>query len=58
MGGKWTPIVVSDEHQSFLMTLAGRRYGMAFYCWDDRKLCPDITMTIDQTIVDRLFSMV
>ena len=50
-------MVVGDEDQRFLPPLAGRRYGMAFHRWDDGEACPDITMAIDQTVVDRLLAV-
>jgi len=57
MGRKWTPMVVGDEHQRFPQPPAGRRYGMALHRRDNREACPDITMAIDQTVVDRLFAV-
>jgi len=57
MGRKWTPMVVGDEQQRFLLALAGGRYGVAFHRWDNGESRPDITMAIDQTVVDCVFAM-
>jgi len=56
-GRKWTPIVVGHEHQRFLLPLTGRRYGMAFHGRCNGEARPDITIAIDQTIVDRLVAV-
>jgi len=57
MGSIWTPMVVGNENNRFLLPLAGRCYGLAFHCWDNREARPDITMTINQTVVDSLFAV-
>jgi len=57
MGRKRTPGVIGDEQQRFPPSLARRRYGMAFHCWDNREAGPDITVAIDETVVDRLFAV-
>jgi hypothetical protein len=57
MGRKWTAMVVGHEHKCFLLPLAGSRYGLASHCSNNREACPDIFMTIDQTVVYRLFAV-
>jgi hypothetical protein len=43
--------------QRFLLPLAGSSYGLASHCSNNREACPDIFMTIDQTVVYRLFAV-
>jgi hypothetical protein len=53
-GRRWSSVTNTND---FLLPLAGRRYRMAFHSWDNWEACPDVAMTIDQTVVDRLFAV-
>lgn len=44
-------MVIGDEQQCLLCSLAGRGYDAMVNRWDKRKECPDITVTFDQTVV-------
>jgi hypothetical protein len=50
-------MVVGHEDKRFLQPLAGRRYGLALHSRDNGEARPDVAMTIDQTVVDRLFAV-
>jgi hypothetical protein len=53
--------MVTDGRRSrtlaFSVALARRGPGLAFHCSDNREARPDISVTIDQTVVDRLFAV-